>query len=85
MNTKQNQQIWIEKIHNNLKLRGRSKNTFINYKSSLNKFFNFFNETTNIEKLSEEDIISFLNNCYLKKIEVNIHTMLLLLQLNFYI
>lgn len=67
MNTKQNQQIWIEKIHNNLKLRGRSENTFINYKSCLNKFFNFFNETTNIEKLSEEDIIPFLNNCYLKK------------------
>ncbi len=42
MNTKQNQQIWIEKIHNNLKLRGKSENTFINYKSSLNKFFNFF-------------------------------------------
>ena len=31
MNTKENQKIWIEKIHKNLILRGRSENTFINY------------------------------------------------------
>lgn len=65
MNTKENQKIWIEKVHENLILRGRSENTFINYKSALNRFLNYFNESTNIELLSEKDIIPYFNQCYL--------------------
>lgn len=38
MNNEINRKLWIEKIHENLKLRGRSENTFINYNSSLKIF-----------------------------------------------
>lgn len=65
MNTKENQKIWIEKVHENLILRGRSENTFINYKSALNRFLTYFDESTNIESLSEKDIIPYFNQCYL--------------------
>lgn len=40
MNTKENQKIWIEKVHENLILRGKSENTYINYKCALNCFLN---------------------------------------------
>ncbi len=66
MNTEQNQKIWIDKVHENLILRGRSENTFVNYKSVLIRFFNFFDESTNIEQLSEENIIPYFTHCYLK-------------------
>lgn len=66
MNTDENQKIWIEKIHENLILRGRSEHTFINYKSSLLRFFKYYDANTNIKKFKENDIIDFLNNEYLK-------------------
>lgn len=67
MNTKENQKIWIEKIHENLILRGRSENAYINYKCALNCFFKYYNEDTNIEFLTEQDIIPYVNNCFIKK------------------
>ena len=66
MNTDENQKIWIEKVHQNLILRGRSDRTFDNYKSALSKFFRYYNSKTNIENLREEDIIDFLNDEYIK-------------------
>ena len=65
MNTKENQEMWIEKVHENLKLRGRSEKTFTNYKSVLLRFFKFYSSNTNIEKLKEQDIINFLNKEYI--------------------
>lgn len=65
MNTKQNQKIWIEKIQKNLLLRGRSEKTYINYRCALIKFFNYYDETINIKRLKENDIIDFLNYEYL--------------------
>lgn len=65
MNTEKNQKIWIEKVHENLILRGRSEKTFINYKSCLNRFFNYYDEKTNIKKLKENEIIKFLNDEYI--------------------
>lgn len=65
MNTEQNQKIWIEKVHENLILRGRSEATFINYKSSLLRFFNYYDSNTNIKKLKENEIINFLNDEYI--------------------
>lgn len=61
MNTDENQKKWIEKVHQNLILRGLSENTFINYKCALNKFFKYYDSNTNIKKLKENDIIDFLN------------------------
>ena len=66
MNTKKNQKIWIEKVNQNLILRGRSEITFDNYKSALIRFLNYYNQNTNIKNLKEEDIISFLNDEYIK-------------------
>lgn len=66
MNTDENQKNWIEKTHQNLILRGRSENTFINYKCGLYKFFNYYDDNTNIKKFKENDIIEFLNEFYIK-------------------
>ena len=60
MNTEKNKQIWVEKVHENLILRGRSDATFTNYKSFLIRFFNFYPKDTNIKKLKEEDIVEYL-------------------------
>ena len=66
MNTEKNQGIWIEKVHQNLILRGRSDRTFNNYKSVLTRFLNYYSENTKIKSLKEEDIIGFLNDEYIK-------------------
>lgn len=65
MNNDENQKIWIEKVHQNLLLRGRSEKTFTNYKSTLLRFFKFYDANTNIKKLKEQDIINFLNKEFL--------------------
>lgn len=66
MNTDINQKVWIEKVHENLILRGRSENTFINYRCALNNFFNYYDKDVNIEKLNEEDIIPYIRECFIK-------------------
>lgn len=65
MNTDKNQKIWIEMVHQNLILRGRSEVTFLNYKSALLRFFKHYDSNTNIKKLKENDIIDFLNHEYI--------------------
>ena len=65
MNTDENQKIWIDKVQQNLILRGRSDKTFNNYKSVLNRFFKFYDSNINIESLKESDIINFLQYEYL--------------------
>ena len=66
MNTEKNQEIWIEKVHQNLILRGRSEKTFNNYRSVLRRFLKYYDENTKIRSLKEEDIIEFLNYEYIK-------------------
>ena len=65
MNTDENQKIWIDKIHDNLILRGRSERTFINYKSALMRFFQYYDSNTDIEHLRENDIINFLKEKFI--------------------
>lgn len=65
MNTEKNQEIWINKVHDNLILRGRSEKTFLNYKSCLCRFFNFYDESANIKKFDENKIIEFLKQEYI--------------------
>ena len=67
MNTKENQKIWIEKVHENLLLRGRSKQTFLNYKCALNRFFKYYSSNTKISKLKENDIIIYLKKRIIDK------------------
>jgi len=66
MNTEKNQLIWINKVHENLILRGRSERTYENYKSVLLRFFKYYDSNTNIKKLKESDIIDFVNDEYIK-------------------
>lgn len=66
MNTEKNQKMWIEKVHENLILRGRSERTFNNYKSILIRFLNYYDNNTIIKNLKETDIIAFLNDEYFK-------------------
>ena len=66
MNTDENQVLWINKVHENLLLRGRSERTFENYKSSISRFLKFYNSEIKIKLLTEKDIIDFLNHEYLK-------------------
>ena len=65
MNTDENQKNWIDKVHQNLMLRGRSEKTFDNYKSALMRFLNYYDENAIIGNLKEDDIINFLNKEYL--------------------
>ena len=60
MNTEKNKQIWIEKVHENLILRGMSEATYANYKSALKRFFDYYPQETRIKKLKEHDIIEYL-------------------------
>ena len=53
MNTEKNQKIWIEKVHKNLLLRGRSEKTFENYKSALLRFLKYYDSDTFLEKLKD--------------------------------
>ena len=66
MNTEKNKEKWIEKVHENLVLRGRSENTYRNYRCALLKFLNYFDDKTNIKSLKEKNIIDFLNEEYIK-------------------
>ena len=66
MNTETNQKMWIDKVHQNLILRGRSEKTFKNYKSALLRFLKYYDVKTKIKNLKEEDIINFLNDEYIK-------------------
>ncbi len=41
-NTMKNKEKWVKKVEDTLKIGGRSKRTFDNYKSHLNRFLNYF-------------------------------------------
>ena len=64
-NTKINQEKWLNKIENTMKIGGRSKRTFDNYKSHIKRFLNYYDNSIDIEKLNEEDILSYLKVKYL--------------------
>ena len=67
MNNEKNQKIWMEKIRENMQLRGRSKNTFLNYRCALNRFFKYYSSDIKINKLKEEDIIIYLKERLIEK------------------
>lgn len=67
MNNEKNRIKWVEQVHDNLKLRGRSEKTFDNYKSALIRFFKYYSKDIIIKKLNEREIIKFLKSEYLDK------------------
>ena len=64
-NTKTNQEKWLNKIEDTLKIGGRSVRTFENYKSHIKRFLAYYDENTDINKLNEDDILSYLKIKYL--------------------
>ncbi len=64
-NTKKNQEKWVEKVKYTLELGGKRNQTFINYKSHINRFLNFYDENTDINKLSENEIVGYLRKEYI--------------------
>ena len=66
-NTKTNQDKWLKKINDTLKIGGRSNRTFNNYKSQLNKLFNYYNSSIDIDKLNENDLLDFFKINYINK------------------
>ena len=64
-NTKINQEKWLSKIENTLKIGGRSKKTFENYRSHIKRFLNFYDENIDIKNLNEDDILDYLKKNYL--------------------
>ena len=64
-NTEKNKQKWVEKVKFTLELGGKSDRTFSNYKSHINRFLNYYDESTEINKLSENDVVEYLKKEYL--------------------
>ena len=64
-NTEKNKKKWVEKVKYTLKLGGRSDKTFINYRSHINRFLNYYDENIEINKLSEEKIIDYIKKEYI--------------------
>ena len=64
-NTKFNQEKWLNKIEDTLKIGGRSNRTFDNYKSHIKRFLNYYDKNTDIKKLHEEDVLNYLKKNYL--------------------
>lgn len=64
-NTKTNQIKWLKKIEDTLEIGGRSKRTYENYKSQINKFFRYYDENIDINKLNEDDLLDYFKNNYL--------------------
>ena len=64
-NTEKNKQKWVEKVKFTLELGGKSDRTFSNYKSHINRFLNYYDESTEINKLSEDDVVEYLKKEYL--------------------
>lgn len=67
MNTEKNKEKWVEKIKQILEMGGRSEKTFLNYKSHLKRFLNYYDENTNLKKFDENDILNYIKINYIDK------------------
>lgn len=64
-NTKKNQEKWVEKVKYTLELGGKSTRTFDNYKSHIDRFLNFYDENTEINKISDDKIVDYFKKQYI--------------------
>lgn len=65
-NTEKNKNKWVEKVRNTLELGGKSDRTFLNYKSHITRFLNYYNENVEINKLSEDEIAGYFRKQYIE-------------------
>lgn len=66
MNSDNNQKKWLEKVENTMKIGGKSKVTFLNYKSHIIRFLNSFDNNVDINKIDEDDIAQYFLENYIK-------------------
>ena len=64
-NTEKNKQKWVEKVKYTLELGGKSEKTFLNYKSHINRFLDYYEEDEEINKLSEDRIVDYFRKQYI--------------------
>ena len=64
-NTEKNKKKWVEKVKDTLELGGRSNKTWMNYKSHINRFLNYYDENTEMNKLSENQIVDYIKKEYI--------------------
>lgn len=63
-NTKKNKIKLIEKVKYTLELGGKSEKTFCNYKSHIIRFLDYYDESIEINKLSEDQIVDYFRKQY---------------------
>ena len=66
-NTITNQEKWLQKINDTMMIGGKSRRTFNNYKSQLKKFFAYYDEDIDINKLNEDDLLTYFKINYINK------------------
>ena len=64
-NTEKNKIKWVEKVKYTLELGGKSSQTFINYKSHITRFLDYYDENIEINKLSDDDIVEYFRKQYI--------------------
>lgn len=67
MNTNENKKIWVEKLCDNLEFGKRSQGTITNYVSAINRFLNYYDESTDISLFNESDIIEYIKKEFIEK------------------
>ena len=65
--SKKNKEKWLEKVKYTLELGGKSSKTFLNYKSHIIRFLNYFADDIEINKLSEDQIADYFIKKYIQK------------------
>lgn len=64
-NNEENKKLWVEKVKTLMEIGGRSTETFKNYKSSIERFLNYFEEDTDFTNVLEEEILDYIKKVYI--------------------
>ena len=64
-NTNANREKWIKKVEDLIRISGKSRITFNNYKSHINRFFNYYSTDTIFNNVLEDEILEFIKSEYL--------------------
>lgn len=67
MNTKENKNIWVGKVIDNLRMGGRSERTIENYISAINRFLDYYDTSIDISSLDESNIIDYIKKQFIEK------------------
>jgi site-specific recombinase XerD len=56
---------YIQKITEILRIGGRSERTILNYTCAINRFLKYFSDINDISQLNESDVLEYIKNAYL--------------------